>query len=222
MRKTVLIFILLVAFLLTGCNVTTSSTPSEPSEYFLVLEHLIEAYKAFWPYENIVPVVPWEGWYIEDWEDFFRVDFSFDSFPEKITYATEFETYHIDVDTITAYLSVEGDYYMGKGMDFRLAIKAGDRWLHFMLYEIIFDIIRITSPESYWVDTIVNDYYDYVPGSGIQPYNRSGRHTNRQLIPGTYRIFRSVSIWCGEYGREGVARSSEWRGYVWTEFVVYE
>jgi len=230
-----------MAFLLTGCMGTNSNTPADPQDDLLA--HLITAWQAyperpFWaemdlgdmerrPWDPDWPIwlaenwddILWVEWDIEAWKDFLIVDFPFDPFPEWITYATEFEAYHINFDTITAYLSVEGNYYMGKGMDFHLAIKSVDEWLFFPLFETIFDLLWTTPPNSYWVDTIVNDYYyEQIPSSGIFPNNRSGRHTNRQLIPGTYRMYRRVTIW----HRESGDHSPEWRGYVWTEFVVYE
>ena len=244
MRKTMMVFTLSIAFLLTGCGGNIEPTPDS-------IEYWIAFHKANWPYEDWVfwtemdlgdmertawdphwsiwlaenwDDILWVEWDIEAWRDFLIVDFPFDPFPEWITYTTEFEAYHIDEQYIHAFLSISEDLYIGYGYGFRLAVKAGDDWIRFPLRGVILDIRLYSPPGWYVADTIINDYYRndyYFYIRENQPHRQHTNfslfmYTDMQLVPGTYRMYRSFSVSHERFG------SPVWQGYVWTEFVVYE
>ena len=142
-----------------------------------------------------------------------------ESFPEGITFETEFATYAPNVKLIRATLTnvgLEPHLYVWTGYLFELARLTDDGWLEFPLE----GLVMMTSwgiPQGYdFIVTLENGCADWDVIEDINTPSTNNRYTNvPRLEPGVYRMFKDVAIGGGGFVE------SEWQGYVWAEFEVY-
>ncbi|MCL2603279.1 MAG: hypothetical protein FWD90_02235 [Defluviitaleaceae bacterium] len=135
--------------------------------------------------------------------------FSNDSFPETISYTTDYKIYEFGVEEITATMVLvtdEPDHWISHGYTFSLVKKGTNGWHYYPITDGAMLFPLVEPPHHPFQHTLDTDGLAIING----------------FLPGTYRLVKNAAIVksCPEFPERD--RETVWAGTIWAEFEVRE